>query len=230
MTWNWLLQTAVAGLIILILTSLYNRTGAVLMSRRPALVRGAITFGLIWVAGFLGVSTLAALDWMRRPHVTTGNVESKVLGWAKTFNLATKAVNGQEAKDCFFMLELSRSKERPIYVQRRKECPQYLRLWTKIHPQFLLEQKPTDAQLSRIAQELRVELSKSKMACDVPDSLEPIMLERLIPIGDDLTEDAFHKQFQEVDFAMVVIAGTMVLRLDQMIKEENSGTDSTPFT
>ena len=122
------------------------------------------------------------------------------------------------------MIVLCHCISRASIVTRPKDFPHYIVLQASLElgaeHQALLA-KLTEDQVVELVEELRVEMSRSKIGYSIDLPLKKVTLVRRIPITDDLTEDAFIQRIDEVQSDLMLARDTIVLGLDQLSKEHS---------
>jgi hypothetical protein len=157
-------------------------------------------------------------------HVTLQNVDALVVKWIKAFPdnfIGGKIKPLQSSKVCFGYACIF-SDGRGIAVSRARD-PRYERqigLGARIDvdPEILaIYNLLTSYQKHRFVRELKVEAFRERMNFDnVDPSRGPIILNKVIPINDELTQEVFYEALTNIHSNVGILMGTIDKLLDEL--------------
>jgi len=156
---------------------------------------------------------------LKRPKVTTENIESKVREWVDAFGWSTKKISDDSF---YFGFEIRLKNNFPLALVRPRDHAQYLTLLATVavdpeQKQIWEQLSPADQNTFR--RELSLELAKAKIG-NIANLPNTITIEKLMPITETLTEASLVNAIQEVQFAMVLVGTTVTLGLERRKKPD----------
>ncbi len=188
---------------------------------------GAAGLVLVVIAALAAISSFSHLSRRVQPQVTTENVEDKIRDWLYTFGASVDKLAASEAPGAIFAMRVKPAGAVfAIIVQRKQELPHYLFVAASIQlgpVEKELREKLNQQQITELTLELQQEMSRAKIGYNPlsPSGslLDGLVLERRIPITDDLTEDAFMQRFTEVQHDLSIANSTLILGLGSKVSE-----------
>lgn len=215
---EWLWQGLALWVITLLLATLGSFMMAYLKATGSRLV-SPILYGLATFALTLFIIlVLRGMAALPRPQqeITPENVESNIRNWLDTFRLAAKKESNPEA---YFIFVVTAPNGNPIVVTRTKALDRYItyQATLTVSPQHLeiLDKLPED-QSTQLIRELTIELARSRIGFSiVGPGLKGIVLNKALPITNNLTEGTFAQYLDEMDSGLILARETIVLALER---------------
>lgn len=188
---------------------------------------GASALVFAMLVGLVSLSSLSYFSRRVKPQVTSDNVETKIKDWLYTFGASINKLSTSEAPDTIFAMRARpKGSGIPITIQRPRDIPHYVVIQAAITlgpEEKTLRAMLSKRQIQELDLELQAEMARAKIGYQPlkPSAslLDGLLVERRIPITDDLTEDAFMQRFEEVQYDIAVANSTMILGLRRKVHE-----------
>jgi hypothetical protein len=223
---HWLAETIAGNVIGLILAIVVAAMLAYLKDRGRAVAYGLVGFLLvigIW-AGFHAISYLSYASQRVKPVVTEDNVESKIREWAYAFGATVTKVSGPEASGTIFAMNITpEDGASSVRVARPQQFSHYVVVASSLtlSPEHQkLRDQMDSTQIRQLTEEVRLEMSRCRVAYAIESPLKRVTVQRLIPITDDLTEDVFMDRIAEMQHDVNLAADTIILGLERRAREK----------
>lgn len=181
-----------------------------------------------WLIVSLSAVAFGLYQKLKRPKVTIKNVESKVREWSDSFGFGITKISS--TPQFHFGIKLLVQNVVSVSVFRTLQHPQYLTMIVRMvltPEQLPLYEKLEQVNQDDLVRELRLELARAKIG-GVVNLPESVIIERLVPITDSLTESAFLDEIQDMQFS--VILGAAVIEKKLKIGKPSSGQLSSDIT
>jgi hypothetical protein len=221
MDWQWLWQGLLTNWLAALVVAIGTFLVAYLKAKRPSwanvVLYGLAAFCLL-VVSFWAFKSMAVLP-KEIPQVTANNVETNIRAWLDHFQLGTKKISDP---DSHFSYIVTLRNGTLVTLKHVKNFDNYITLLANL--EISPEQKIQLAglkkeQLNLLIHEVVLELSRTKAEGMILNPLQNVLLERRVPITNNLTEDIFIERLNEVGFVLNAARETIILGLNRYLKD-----------
>jgi hypothetical protein len=137
--------------------------------------------------------------------ITTENIERHLRIWIDALGVSVKKDSIDANGGVYFEYSLTLHDGVPVGIARPKDRSRYLALQTAVsvspeHKAVMATWSPEEG--TRLVDELLLELARGKVAYQItgqPPQLDTIRIEKMVPIGNDLSEDTFARYLDDID-------------------------------
>jgi hypothetical protein len=188
-----------------------------LRHKRPQ-IAPVIAYGLgtaVSIAVLFYAVTGRSLLSVPQSHITSKNIESKVVEWTRAAGLQVSKQNDPNWDFQYVITKnghpigIGVSADREGYLQLQCPltiAPEHLSILSKLSPE----------QANEVAQEVILDLSLAKIGFMIQGQpMRQILLQKAVPINDNLTKDTFLSDLDDIDSDFLVARAAAILSIEK---------------